>query len=182
MMNTLTVKKNVNKKKKLINVLVVKNNISNKKKYFIGQKILISRGFARFLITKGSVIIDNKLNSEKINKLITFEEKRKEEKRKEMEVIKDLLEKENIFFVVTNCNDNGILFGSISIRDIIKKLIEINKIYSFIKADQINLKEIIKTYGIYNCNIYLYDNISANINIYVGNSNEHIKNLKKGNK
>lgn len=164
----------------IINMLktIVLKNFTNKKKYKIGSTLVVTRGYGRYLINNSYVLPDTDCNREIANSIIEEEKFKKNNKILKANEIKESLEKEVISFIITNCNGNGILFGAISVKDIINKLNILNKsLYNSIKPNEVHLKNIIKTYGIYQCSIFLYEDIETVLNIYVGNSREHIDKL-----
>jgi ribosomal protein L9 len=156
---------------------IILKNFASKKKYKIGSTIPLNRGYARYLIREKYVLPANKNTQMIIQKLLSEEEIKKDTKILQANDIKTKLEKENITFIITNCNRNGILFGSISLKDIIRNLHKVNPLYTSINANNLKLEKMIKIYGIYACNVFLYNNIEANFYIYVGNSQENINKM-----
>jgi ribosomal protein L9 len=145
---------------------IVLKNFASRKKHKLGGTISLNRGYGRYLIKQGYVLPETYKNKEIANKLLLEEQRKKESKITNAHMIKTNLEKENISFIITNCNGNGILFGAISVKDIVRKLNTINeKLYGSIKAHEVRLKKAIKTHGIYICEIFLYDDIHAYVNI-----------------
>lgn len=153
---------------------IVLKNFASRKKYKPGAAVSVNRGYGRYLIKQGYVLSKTVKNEKVANNLLAEEGRKKEAKIQQAKLIKESLEKENISFVVTNCNGNGILFGAISVKDILKKLHSLNKLYISIKAHEVLLKKAIKTYGVYESSIFLYEDIEARVMIYVGNSNDQI--------
>jgi ribosomal protein L9 len=157
---------------------IVLKNFSTKKKHKLGANVNVSRGYGRYLIRQGYVLSATEKNYLLSEKLLLEEKSKKDIKTSQALDIKNSLEKENLSFIIANCNGNGILYGAICIKDIIKKLNTINKsLYGSIKNNEVLLKNIIKEYGIYKATIYLYEGIEADINIYVGNSQESINKM-----
>lgn len=162
----------------LINIMlktIVLKNFASRRKYKTGTTVPLSRGYGRYLIKQGYVLPETEKNHKVAEKVLLDEQAKKETKMKKALDIKNTLEKESICFIITNCNGNGVLFGAISIKDIMKKLNVINSsLYGNIKNNEITLKNSIKTYGIYECSVFLYEDIEAKFNIYVGSSKENI--------
>jgi ribosomal protein L9 len=157
---------------------IVLKNFNNKKKYKIGECISLNKGYARYLIKNGYGLANTESNRLNAKKLLLEEKNKREIKSQKALDIKNSLEKENLSFIIVNCNGNGILYGAICIKDIIKKLNLINKnLYGNIKNNEIVLKNTIKQYGIYKAHIFLYEDIEAQLNIYVGNSQESINKM-----
>lgn len=157
---------------------IVLKNFASRKKYKTGTTIPLSRGYGRFLIKQGYVLPETEKNHKLAEKVISDEKAKKEIKLKKALEIKNSLERENLSFIITNCNGNGLLFGAISIKDIIKKLNVLNSsLYGHIKNNEVSLKQIIKTYGVYECSVFLYEDVEAVFNIYVGSSKENINNM-----
>jgi ribosomal protein L9 len=157
---------------------IVLKNFASRRKYKTGTTVPVSRGYGRYLIKQGYVLPETEKNHLIAEKVLKDEQAKKETKMKKALEVKNSLEKENISFIITNCNGNGVLFGAISIKDIIKKLNIINSgLYGSIKNNEISLKKAIKTYGIYECSVFLYEDVEAIFNIYVGSSKENINSM-----
>lgn len=127
---------------------------------------------------QGYILPDNSRNQTVAHKLLLEEKKKREAKLLQAFTVKQQLEKEKISFIITNCNGNGVLFGAISVKDICRKLNSINvSLYASIKPNHLRLKKIIKTYGVYECHLFLYDDVETTFKIYVGNSSENIQKM-----
>lgn len=165
----------------LINIMlktIVLKNSASKKKHKTGTTIPLKRGYGRYLIKQGYVLPETEKNHEIAKKVLEDEKNKKEAKMRRALEIKSSLEKENLSFIVTNCNGNGVLFGAISIKEIMKKLNVINgNLYGSIKNNEISLKNSIKTYGVYECSVFLYEDVEAKFNIYIGSSKENINTM-----
>jgi ribosomal protein L9 len=164
----------------IINMLktIVLKNFASRKKYKTGTTVPVSRGYGRYLIKQGYVLPETEKNHQVAEKVLLDEKNKKEAKMNKAIHVKNSLEKENISFIITNCNGNGVLFGAISIKDIGKKLSVINSsLYGSIKNNEISLKKPIKTYGVYECFVFLYEDVEAKFNIYVGSSKENINTM-----
>lgn len=157
---------------------IVLKNFNNKKKYKTGESVKLKRGYSRYLTKKEYALPDTDKNHILAEKLLLEEQKKKDIKSQRALEIKTSLEQENLSFIIVNCNGNGILYGAICIKDIIKKLNIINKnLYGNIKNNEIILKNVIKEYGVYKAYIFLYEGIEAQLNIFVGNSQEAINKM-----
>jgi len=157
---------------------IILKNFSSRKKYITGSEILLNRGYARYLMKQGYILPNNSRNQEVAQKLLLEEKNKREKKLLHAYNIKQQLEKEKISFIITNCNGNGVLFGAISIKDICRKLNSINmNLYASITPNHLRLKKIIKTYGVYECHVFLYDDVETTFKIYVGNSSENIQKM-----
>lgn len=157
---------------------IVLKKFPSKKKHKVGSTISLRRGYVRHLIKQGYVLSHNEDNNKVAEEILLEEKKKKEAKLAQAEMVKKSLEKENISFIVTNCNGNGVLFGAISIKDIVSRIHAINQqLYGAIRANHIVLKKAIKTYGVYECNIFIYDEVETKINVYVGASNDAISKM-----
>ena len=157
---------------------IVLKNFDSRRKYKTGTTVPVSRGYGRYLIKQGYVLPETEKNHLIAEKVLKEEQAKKETKMRRALEIKNSLEKENISFIITNCNGNGVLFGAISIKDIMRKLNIINSgLYGNIKNNEISLKKSIKIYGVYEASVFLYEEIEAVFNIYVGSSKENINSM-----
>ena len=157
---------------------IVLKNFASRRKYKTGTTVPVSRGYGRYLIKQGYVLPETEKNHLIAEKVLKEEQAKKETKMRRALEIKNSLEKENISFIITNCNGNGVLFGAISIKDIMRKLNIINSgLYGNIKNNEISLKKSIKIYGVYEASVFLYEEIEAVFNIYVGSSKENINSM-----
>lgn len=128
----------------------------------IGKKLQIvevSEGYARnYLLPKGLAIqANNQSISEAKTKQSSLDFK-KQTRKEDAEKIKETLEREKIQFILKLGKD-GRLFGSITSKEIAE---EIKRVHKFdIEKKKIEIDNSIKTAGIYNARIKLYEGVTA---------------------
>lgn len=129
------------------------------------QVINASDGYARnFLFPKDLAI---EANSENMSKLKSKNDSIAYQKEQDIKNAKQIAEKMSkiLLKIAVKAGENGKIFGGVSAKEIADNL---NKEYN-IKIDKkkIELKETIKTLGITNVNIKLYEGISGNLKVDV---------------
>lgn len=144
----------------------------------IGDTVEVKTGFARnYLIPNKKAIRFSKEN------MIKFEQEKEELINKE-KAIKELAEsrvkdvQQAKIYMIRQAGDTGQLYGSVSTRDISKKLTEILQFN--IESSQILLKTPIKTIGVFETNVSLHPDVLVPIKIYVAQSDAEIKALIEG--
>ena len=130
-----------------------------------GQIIDASDGYARnFLLPKKMAVIADATN---LNELKTKQEANKYKKDMSMASAKELSEKMKNYELIfkIKAGENGKTFGSVTSKDIAEQL---NKKY-FVEVDKkkIMLDDAIKTLGIFNIEIKLFEGISGKIKVSV---------------
>ncbi len=130
-----------------------------------GQILNASDGYARnYLLPKKLAVLADASN---LNELKTKQEANKYKRDMTMAAAKELVEKmkgyELIFKI--KAGDNGKTFGSVTAKDIAD---ELNKKY-FVEVDKkkIGLNEAIKTLGVYNIEIKLFEGIVGKLKVTV---------------
>lgn len=136
----------------------------------IGDVVNVKDGFARnYLIPKKKVLRASKENLkvfEKEKSKIEAEEKKR--KIKAEEVSKKIKDSEII--ILRNAAENGQLYGSVTSKDIIKELVTLNQIE--LHNEQIKLKKVLKSIGVYEIEISVYTNIKVKILVSVAKTKE----------
>lgn len=131
----------------------------------IGQKVVVKDGYARnFLIKNKKALLANKKNLE-------YFEKQSEEIKRKNEIEKN--KAKEIYKVLNNIEieifkesmENGQLYGSISIKEIISS-VKSNKQIE-ISAEQIEIKGQIKSTGVSKVYVNLHAEVQALINLNV---------------
>lgn len=130
-----------------------------------GQIIDASDGYARnFLLPKKMAVIADATN---LNELKTKQEANKYRKDMSMANAKELSEKMKDFELIfkIKAGENGKTFGSVTSKDIAEQL---NKKY-FVEVDKkkVMLNDAIKTLGVYNIEIKLFEGISGTLKVNV---------------
>ncbi len=131
----------------------------------IGEKVTVSDGYARnFLLKNKKALLANKKNIELFEKQKTEINKKNEiEKEKAKEISKIIHESE--LDIQKEAMENGQLYGSISIKEIIA-LIKLQKNVD-VSAEKIEIKGQIKATGISKVYINLHADVQAVINLNV---------------
>lgn len=134
----------------------------------VGKKnevVNASDGYARnFLFPKNLAV---EVNAENMSKLKAQNEATQFRKDTEKEEAKKVAEKltKIMVKVQVKAGENGKIFGGVSAKDISENLEKQHKIK--IDKKKIDLKETIKTLGIYNVNVKLYEGVSGEIKVDV---------------
>lgn len=162
----------------MLNVIVLENNKSAKKKYSPGTIVPLNRGYARYLINKGNVLSATEKNQVISKKILEEKAKKKNEKIKNAQIVKDKLEKEEIFFVCNRYNGNGTLFGAIKVQDVVNYLHKLSPLYKDIKSHDVLINIPVKIHGFYVVTVYLYE-INVKIPMFVGKSEVDVETIKK---
>jgi len=143
--------------------VILLENIKNLGK--IGSKVKVANGYARnFLLKQKKALVASKENLE------IFEKKKDElnkinQNQKEAALkIKKSIDKFEVK-IQKNSMEGGALYGSLSIKEIIKNLENNN--FKNISASMIEIKEAIKKIGDYNVKINLHAEVQASIKVKV---------------
>lgn len=134
----------------------------------VGKKnevINASDGYARnFLFPKNLAV---EANSENMSKLQAQKDANQFRKDTEKEEAKNIAEKltKIIIKIQVKAGENGKIFGGVSAKDISENLEKQHNIK--IDKKKIDLKETIKTLGIHNIDVKLYEGVSGKIKIDV---------------
>lgn len=133
-----------------------------------GEVINVSDGYARnFLFPKKFAV---EANSENISKLRAQKDATQFRKNNEKEEAKKLAEKLTKITVKieVKAGENGKIFGGVSTKDISENLDKQHNIK--IDKKKIDLKETIKTLGIHNVGVKLYESVLGTIKVNVVSS------------
>tara|TARA_B100000029_G_scaffold510426_1_gene601867 strand:- start:634 stop:1092 length:459 start_codon:yes stop_codon:yes gene_type:complete len=131
----------------------------------IGDIINVKRGFARnYLISTKKALYASKENIKEVEKIKIELNKKDQEKKKNA---KDLFEKINTkeYLIKKLSTENKELYGSVKPTEISKLILAADKLE--IKPSMIQLKEEIKSIGIFKVKINLHSDIQAEISIKV---------------
>ncbi|MFP4661789.1 MAG: 50S ribosomal protein L9 [Halanaerobiales bacterium] len=129
-----------------------------------GDVVKVSDGYARnFLIPKGMAeeATEGHLNQLKHKEKV--QQRKEAEKISEAEKIAEKLEKEK-FEISVKAGENGRLFGSVTTKDIADT---VNKAGYKIDKRKIDLDEHIKSLGVHNIKVKLYQDVEANLKIQI---------------
>ena len=131
----------------------------------IGEIIEVKRGYARnFLISKKKALFASKENIKEVDKIKADLNKKDLEKKKFAKEIFEKL-KNKQFTIKKLSTENKELYGSVKPTEISKMIHEIDKIE--IKPSMIQLKDDIKTLGIFKATINLHAEVQVEIKIQV---------------
>ena len=131
----------------------------------IGEIIEVKRGYARnFLISKKKALFASKENIKEVDKIKADLNKKDLEKKKFAKEIFEKL-KNKKFTIKKLSTENKELYGSVKPTEISKIVHEIDKIE--IKPSMIQLKDDIKTLGIFKATINLHAEVQVEIKIQV---------------
>ena len=141
--------------------VILKENIKS-----IGKKdevINVSDGYARnFLFAKNLAVEATPGNLAKLQTKKDSEKFKKDTEKEEAKKIADKLEKIKLEFKV-KAGENGKIFGGISSKEIAEKLDEEYQIK--VDKKKIDLKETIKSIGITNVEIKLYEGVIGKVKV-----------------
>ena len=144
--------------------------IEEKKGLFkLGQKAFVKLGYARnFLLPKKYAILNNKENKTKIDSILVKSSKREKELQKIAVDVEKKLNNQTITFKAKS-HDEGKLYGSISINDILEK---VNKTFKT-ELDKYDLKNMqaIKEVGEYTVPVVIHSDVKISFNIIVESEN-----------
>lgn len=131
-----------------------------------GQMIEVADGYARnFLLKKGLAIEANATAMNELKNREAAEAFRLAEEKKAAEAQKAAIEGKTVK-LTAKAGANGKLFGSITAGEIaegLKKQFDVT-----VEKRKINLKDDIKAFGSYTVEVKIYNGISANIYVMVG--------------
>lgn len=129
------------------------------------DKVEVNEGYARnyLLPRKIAIIADNKATSEANSKKQALQYKKDVEREKAME-IKEKIEKAVIEFRL-KIGEGNRLFGSVTNKEVKEKLAEVLNLNIDKKKIEINTQ--IKTAGMYEANIKLYEGVVAKLKLKV---------------
>lgn len=155
--------------------------IEEKKGLFkLGQKAFVKLGYARnFLLPKKYAILNNKENKTKIDSILVKSSKREKELQKIAIDVEKKLNNQTISFKAKS-HDEGKLYGSISINDILEK---VNKTFKT-ELDKYDLKNMqaIKEVGDYTVPVVIHSDVKIAFNIIVESENISQKKTTKSSK
>ena len=134
----------------------------------VGKKdevINASDGYARnFLFPKNLAVEANKENMAKLKAKQDSAKYQKDKEKEEAIKVADKLSK-ILLKIKVKAGENGKIFGGVTAKEISEQL---EKQYGFkIEKKKIELKETIKTIGIFNIDLKLYEGVSGKLKVHV---------------
>ena len=143
--------------------VILKDNIKG-----VGKKdevINASDGYARnFLFPKNLAVEANAENMSKLQAQKDANQFRKNNEKEDAKMLAEKLTKITVRIEV-KAGENGKIFGGVSAKDISENLDKQHKIK--VDKKKIDLKETIKTLGVHNVNVKLYEGVSGVIKVDV---------------
>jgi len=145
--------------------IILTSNI--KKLGKIGDLVKVKDGFARnFLFPQKKALRNTKDNAEKFEKIkIELAEKEKIKKENAQKILEKINQIK--FTFLREADENGQLYGSVSLKDVQKYLIDEN---IEIDVDDISFEKPIKSTGEHAITINPYDGLSKKITLIVNNT------------
>lgn len=129
-----------------------------------GKVIKVADGYGRnYLIPRGLAEEATNSNINELKHKKKVEAKKEEEQRKEASKLAANLEKEK-YVISVKAGENGRLFGSVTTKDIAET---VKKAGYKIDKRKINLNDHIKSLGVHNVNVKVYEDITATLKVQV---------------
>ncbi len=132
----------------------------------VGKKdeiITANDGYARnYLLPKKLALEANNENLSKLKAKQSSNEHKRQEEKTEAEVMKDKLSK-ILLKIEVKAGENGKIFGGVTAKEVSEQL---NQQYKYnIDKKKIDIKETIKTLGIFNIDVKLYEGVIGTLKI-----------------
>lgn len=150
----------------------------------LGSVVNVRDGYAKnFLVPKKKAVIATEENI----KIFEAQKTEHEKKNKELEKLaisaKPILESKT-FTLIRESSDDGVLYGSVTSKDILKDVQELligESINIPLDLNSVQILKKIKAVGIHTVSVYLFGSIVVNVKLNVcRNELEGIKNLETG--
>lgn len=143
----------------------------------MGETVRVRNGFARnFLLPRGKALRATAPNKERFETQRVQLEARNLELRKEAEAVAGKLDGQS-FIVVRQAGETGVLYGSVSTRDLAEKMTEGG---FTVGRDQIVLNAPIKTIGLHTMPVSLHPEVQVQVTINVARSPEEAERQARG--
>jgi large subunit ribosomal protein L9 len=143
----------------------------------MGETVRVKDGFARnFLLPRGKALRATKENKERFETQRTQLEARNLERRKEAEAVAEKLNGQS-FTVIRQAGETGVLYGSVSSRDLAETLTGGGFTLS---REQLVLNAPIKTLGLHSVPVALHPEVEATVTINVARSPEEAERQARG--
>jgi large subunit ribosomal protein L9 len=143
----------------------------------MGETVKVRDGYARnFLLARGKALRATKQNKERFETQRAQLETRNLERRKEAETVGEKL-KGQTFMVIRQSGETGVLYGSVSTRD----LAEIITQGGFsVSREQLAISQPIKTLGLHTVPVVLHPEVEVQVTINVARSPEEAERQARG--
>ena len=143
----------------------------------MGETVRVRDGFARnFLLPRGKALRATKSNTERFETQRAQLEARNLERRQEAEAVAAKLDGQS-FVIVRQSGETGVLYGSVSTRDLAETMTEGGFTVS---RDQVVLNAPIKTLGLHTVPVSLHPEVEAKVTINVARSPEEAERQARG--
>jgi large subunit ribosomal protein L9 len=143
----------------------------------MGDTVKVKDGFARnFLLPKGKALRANEANKKKFEGQRAQLEARNLERKSEAQAVSDKLDGKS-FVIVRSAGETGLLYGSVSTRDIADLL----TVEGFsVARNQVELNHPIKTIGLTNVAISLHPEVEVTITLNIARSTDEAERQAQG--
>jgi large subunit ribosomal protein L9 len=143
----------------------------------MGETVKVRPGFARnFLLPRGKALRATKGNKERFETERAQLEARNLERRSEAQAVADKLNGQS-FTVIRQSGETGVLYGSVSTRDIAEIITQGGFTVS---RDLINLNTPIKTLGLHTVPVALHPEVEVQVTVNVARSPEEAERQARG--
>ena len=143
----------------------------------MGEVVRVRPGFARnFLLARGKALRATKANRERFETERVQLEARNLERRTEAQAVAEKLDGKS-FVIVRQAGETGVLYGSVSTRDLADVLGEAG---FTVGRDQIVLNQPIKTLGLQTVPVLLHPEVEVTVTINVARSPEEAERQARG--
>ncbi|KQZ33020.1 50S ribosomal protein L9 [Mesorhizobium sp. Root552] len=143
----------------------------------MGDTVKVKDGFARnFLLPKGKALRANEANKKKFEGQRAQLEARNLERKSEAQAVSDKLDGKS-FVIVRSAGETGLLYGSVSTRDIADLLTAEG--FS-VARNQVELNHPIKTIGLTNVAISLHPEVEVTITLNIARSTDEAERQAQG--
>ncbi len=143
----------------------------------MGDTVKVKDGFARnFLLPKGKALRANEANKKKFEGQRAQLEARNLERKSEAQAVSDKLDGKS-FVIVRSAGETGLLYGSVSTRDIADLLTAEG--FS-VARNQVELNHPIKTIGLTNVAISLHPEVEVTVTLNIARSTDEAERQAQG--
>lgn len=143
----------------------------------MGDVVKVKDGYARnFLLPKGKALRANKANMARFEKDRAQLEARNLEQRSEAATVAERING-SVYIAIRQAGDTGILYGSVSTRDIAEIVTEGG---CAIERQQVRLDRAIKTLGLHEVRLTLHPEVEAKIQVNVARTADEAERQARG--
>jgi large subunit ribosomal protein L9 len=143
----------------------------------MGDTVRVRAGYARnFLLPRGKALRATNTNKERFETQRAQLEARNLERRKEAEAVAGKLNGQN-FIVIRQAGETGVLYGSVSTRDLAETMTQGG--FS-VSREQLDINQPIKTLGLHTVPVILHPEVEVQVTINVARSPEEAERQARG--